>query len=103
MSTMVDNLSELEQRVESLIQQIEGAWRSNAILREENARLQRELQQLSGAQDQNTQLLAESERLRHELESMSGREGLIRERLQGMLERIDAIEKEIQNSSSPGD
>lgn len=101
MNPTVDNLSDLEQRVEGLIQQLETARRNNQELRQENQRLQRELEGLSGAQGEKEALQGEVDRLKQELDSMSGREGVIRDRLQGMLEKIDAIEKEIQTSSTP--
>jgi predicted RNase H-like nuclease (RuvC/YqgF family) len=96
----MDHLAQLEERVEGLIQQIESARRNNAELRDENARLRREIDQLAGANRHSDDLQQEVDRLRHELEERSGREGLIRDRLQGMLEKIDAIEKEIQPSSN---
>lgn len=103
MSNAVDNLSQLEQRVESLIQQIESARRANAELLEENSRLKDQLADLSASHDAGEASQAEADRLREELETMTGREGLIRERLQGMLQKIDAIEKEIQTTSAAAD
>lgn len=103
MSHTVDNLAQLEQRIEGLIQQIESARRIHADLREENARLRQEIENLSGSQQRNAELQAEVDRLNGELNSMSGREGVIRDRLQGMLEKIDAIEREIQTSSTAAD
>lgn len=103
MSNTVDNLSQLEQRLESLIQQVENARRTNAELRDENTRLRDEVEQLRTTQQDGAGLQAEVDRLNEELTTMSGREGLIRERLQGMLEKIDSIEKEIQTSSTAAD
>lgn len=100
MSHTVDSLAHLEQRVEGLIQQLESARRGQADLREENARLRRDLEDASEARQRAADLQAEVDRLNQELSSMSGREGVIRERLQGMLEKIDAIEREIQTSSA---
>jgi predicted nuclease with TOPRIM domain len=103
MSQTVDNLAQLEQRVEGLIQQIEATQRTNLELREENLRLKQEIEGLSNGQRENAALQSEVDRLNEELTTMSGREGLIRERLQGMLEKIDSIEKEIQTSPATAD
>jgi predicted nuclease with TOPRIM domain len=103
MSQTVDNLAQLEQRVEGLIQQIEATQRTNLELREENLRLKQEIEGLSNGQRENAALQGEVDRLNEELTTMSGREGLIRERLQGMLEKIDSIEKEIQTSPATAD
>lgn len=103
MSQTVDNLAQLEQRVEGLIQQIETTQRANLELREENLRLKQEIENLATGQQDSAALQGEVDRLKGEIDSMTGREGLIRERLQGMLEKIDSIEKEIQTSSATAD
>jgi predicted RNase H-like nuclease (RuvC/YqgF family) len=102
-SSLMDHLAQLEERVESLIQQIEMTKRNNAELRDENARLRRELDELAGSRQHSQGLQAEVDRLQHELDAMSGREGLIRDRLQGMLEKIDSIEKDIHPAAGPMD
>lgn len=95
---MVDNLSRLEERVEGLLNQIAGGAKTAAELSKENERLREELELYAELEKENAALTEEVERLRTELHSTNEREGMIRDRLEGMLEKIDSIESEIEAS-----
>lgn len=116
---MVDHISLLEERVENLIQNLDRTLRANEELRRRSAeldeevekmkkgqatlegnlnRVERQLESTRGeliqAREQNAAFQAEVTHLRGELESTAGREEVIRDRLQGILEKIDSIEQE---------
>lgn len=96
---MTDNLTHLEGRVEGLIQHLERALRRNEELRHQAGELEAESARLKA---ENAQLQDENLRLQEELESTSGKEDVIRDRLRGILSKIDTIEREIGASEVHG-
>jgi chromosome segregation ATPase len=89
---LVDNLTRLEERVEGLIGNLDKAIRDNAELRQYNAELEAEVEQI---QEKNAALLERVKKAHQEVEEAVGREGVVRDRLQAILERIDTIEDQI--------
>ena len=88
---MVDQLSQLEERVEGLIELIGRTAKENEGLRKRIAKLENAA---GSRNDEVAQLKGEIERLEGELQDVTGKEDVIRDRLQGILKKIDTIEQE---------
>ncbi len=94
---MVDSLSQLEERVEVLIHHLERTLRANEELHQRNAQLESEAERL---QDEAGTLTQRARDLETQLQETAGKEEVIRDRLQGILEKIDSIEHEMVESGA---
>lgn len=90
---MEDLFLQLEGRIENLIRHLERALRVNEELEVHNDELQAQADQLPGLRDQNAQLMAQIERMEREIKMLGDTQLQIRERLQGILRRIDSMEE----------
>lgn len=94
--TTVDNLSLLEERVEGLVKRTEKIVEENATLREKNKEMKAQIEE---AQHDSGRLKSEIKRLEKEIKGSLGKEDVIRDRLQGILDKIDAITGEISSAA----
>ena len=95
---MIEQIEQLEKRVEALLRVQEAARQQVAEARRENERLRAQIDQLAGTKTQNDQLQSQVAQLETELEGMSSKETQIRERLRTILGKIDSIENELTAS-----
>ncbi len=93
MKTRVDDLGLLEDRLEGLLDYLGDALKSNEELRKRNGALEMQAGELKALRDQNHKLLSQIEKLQKEIHSIGDREGQIRDRLQGILKKIDTMEE----------
>lgn len=94
--TTVDNLTLLEERVEGLVKQMEKIAKENETLRETNKGMKA---QIEDAQRDSGHFKSEIKRLEKEIKGSLGKEDVIRDRLQGILDKIDAITGEISSAA----
>lgn len=99
---MIDQIEQLERRVEILIGMLEEARNENGRLFTENERLRRQLEERETLSASNEQLQQQVSQLEGEIEGMASKETQIRERLHKILGKIDAIEREINASGGTG-
>jgi chromosome segregation ATPase len=97
---MIDKLNEIEARVNTLLEQLQGARAKIAELTKANGELQSQLASQGNQADENRTLREKIQALDSEIGSFGEREGEIRGRLQTILERISTLESEVQD---PGD
>lgn len=95
---MIDQIEQLEHRVEVLIGMLEEARNENGRLFTENERLRRQLEERETVAASNDQLQQQVVQLEGEIEGMANKETQIRERLHKILGKIDTIEREINAS-----
>lgn len=94
---MVDSLSQLEERVEMLIDHLRHMRDEIDQLRDQNTKLNSEIDRLG---EENDTLRSQAKSTDKELKATSGKEEQIRDGLQGILEKLNTIEEEI-NLTSP--
>ncbi|MCL5271412.1 MAG: hypothetical protein M1457_12865 [bacterium] len=94
---MIEQVQQLEGRVENLLRLLDKARQVNGQLRQENQALRDKLAELEGVKAENGQLNTQIRQLESEMEGMAGRESQIRERLRTILGKIDSIESEINS------
>jgi chromosome segregation ATPase len=97
---MMEQVEQLEQRVDGLIRLLEGAREENRQLRDHGEQQRRMIEELSGVRDANESLQQQIRRLEGELESMAQKEAQIRDRLRLILEKIDSMEHEISHGGA---
>ncbi|GEM_PF-4398576 len=88
---MDDHLTQLEERVENLIQRLERSLQANEELARQNAELKSEIERLGVAHARLEEHLRAQE---EKLTTCGGREEAVREHLQRILGRLDAITQE---------
>lgn len=91
----MDHLSRLEKRVETLLEHLESLITENSDLRQAAGLADEHKGHAEELEVENEKLRATVEGLEEEVLSMTGKEEAVRGRLQGMLEKIDAIEQGI--------
>lgn len=91
----VDNLSRLEKRVEALLEHLEGVIAENADLQQAASQASEQAGRAEELEAENKKLRTQLNELEEEVLTMTGKEDAVRDRLQGMLEKIDAIEQGI--------
>lgn len=91
----MDHLSRLEKRVETLLEHLESLIAENSDLRQAASLADEHQGHAQELEAENEKLRATVEGLEEEVLSMTGKEEAVRGRLQGMLEKIDAIEQGI--------
>jgi predicted RNase H-like nuclease (RuvC/YqgF family) len=91
---MFEQIEQLEGRVNALVGTLEEARRQIAALRQENRRLQGQLDEKTAMEQRNAQLQRQMDELQRDLEDKSQKESQIRERLKGILGRIESLEQE---------
>ena len=91
----MDHLSRLEKRVETLLENLETLLAENAELRQAASLADEHRGRSQELEAENEKQRGTIEGLEEEVLSMTGKEEAVRDRLQGMLEKIDAIEQGI--------
>lgn len=90
---MEDLFLQLEERIEGLVSQLERSLRTNEELEVHNEELQTQADLVPGLREQNSQLEARIERMDGEIRSLTDTQTQIRERLSGILRKIDSMEE----------
>ncbi|MBI3736884.1 hypothetical protein HY256_10275 [Candidatus Sumerlaeota bacterium] len=94
MKTKVDQLEMLEERVEALVGHLERVMKTNEELRAKLAEIEEEGDdELVALRAQNHKLSDQVAQLQNELQSAETREDKVRDRLQGILKKIDTMEE----------
>jgi predicted RNase H-like nuclease (RuvC/YqgF family) len=96
---MFEQIEQLEGRVETLMSLLEESGQRIEDLQRENRRLQHELETKADVEEQNVQYRRQIELLENTLEENGKKEAQIRERLKGMLTRIDSLETELHRGA----
>lgn len=96
---MFEQIEQLEGRVEALMTLLEEAGQRVDELQRENRRIQHELEVKADLEEQNVQYRKQIELLENTLEENGRKETQIRERLKGMLTRIDSLETELHRGA----
>lgn len=96
---MLDRLEELEGKVLALVRLLSERAEQISHLERENQKLAAELDQ---AEESMRALEADKASLQQEVDSNVSREGEIRERLKGIIERISRFETELSSSELGG-
>ena len=91
----MDHLSRLEKRVETLLEHLEGVITENDTLRQAAGQADEQMGRVQDLESENEKLRGQLGGLEEEVLTMTGKEEAVRDRLQGMLEKIDAIEQGI--------
>jgi uncharacterized coiled-coil protein SlyX len=95
---MFEQLEALVGRVEAMVRMLEEARRRIDDLTAENQRLHSQLDERNHAVEHNVALQQQIQELQQHLEEKTGKESQIRDRLKGLLDRIETIEQEAGNS-----
>jgi chromosome segregation ATPase len=99
---MIEQIEQLESRVDALARLLEASRQQNAQLQQENSQLRDQLGVLQQLKSQNGELENQVQHLETELEGMAQKETQIRDRVRTILERIDAIENELGPTGAAG-
>lgn len=92
---MLDQITQLEERIEKLLSMLGQRRERIDELQLENERLRGQLDESTGIHSHNKELKNQVVQLEDELEGMADKEGKIRNRLRMILSKIDSIEQDL--------
>jgi predicted RNase H-like nuclease (RuvC/YqgF family) len=95
---MFEQIEQLEERITALVRMLEEARVQIDELTADNRQLRQQIDQQAKAQQSGEQLQHQVEELQRHLEEKSQKEAQIRDRLKGILNRIETLEQEAGHS-----
>jgi chromosome segregation ATPase len=98
---MIDQIEQLEGRVQNLMGLIDTLRQENDALRRENGEQRDRLEQMSAVKAHNEELQNHLMEIENEVEGHSRRDTQVRERLQAILGKIDALERQVGGQLNP--
>jgi len=93
---MIERLDSLEGRIGRLIEQLKFLREEVDRLNEENRRLREEVVSKEGLVEEITQAEADLKKARQALDEHENKEGVVKNKLKTILDRIDDIETEME-------
>ena len=96
---MIEQIEQLEERVESIMRVLDAIRQENHNLRLENEELRRRVDVAGDVNTEKELLQTQVEELEGKVEGMASKETQIRDRLHTILERIDVLERDIGTES----
>jgi seryl-tRNA synthetase len=99
---MLEKIDQLERRVETLITLLEELQRENEQLHTKLEQVRMTMESQTELVERNQDLADQVGHLATEVEGMNGKESQMRDRLQGILARIDSLQLELTGQAQSG-
>lgn len=96
----LDKLNTLERRFRTLLNHLDRITSENEALSKQNAELKEKAAGLEILREQNDKLMAQIDKLQADVGGFGEREGQVKDRLQTILKKIDAMEEALEGKAS---